>query len=412
VARRVVITGAGVLSPLGDSPARVQAALVSGTGAPATLDLPPVPGVACPWGFPVRPFSPAAYLGERNLRPLDRPSCLLTCAAGLALTDSGWTPARVGEEEVGLVVGTVFSGVRTIGEFDRHAQREGPCYASPMDFANTVLNAPAGQAAIWHNLRGVNATVAAGAASGLQALAHAADLIRAGRARAVLAGGVEEISFESFYGLARAGRLAPAAENGPPVPLPFDVRRRGFVLGEGAALLMLEDAEAAAARGATVRAEVKGHASRFDPSRGARQEKATAAIAAAVRLALRDAGMTAAEIDAVSASASGNPDADRHEAAALAAVFEGTRPGPAVTAPKALFGEALGAGGALQALALVEAMRTRTLPGVPRLEQAEELFLRGRISTRAGALEVRHGLVTSVGWDGPCCALVLASGGR
>jgi 3-oxoacyl-[acyl-carrier-protein] synthase II len=405
MARRVVITGSGILCPLGDSPAAVEAALVEVRDCSGDVELPPAPETVGGPAVQLKGFAAEAYLGDRNLRPLDGIARLLTCAAGLALADSGWSPALLQAEEVGLVVGTTFSSVRTTAEFDRRAQREGPCYASPMDFANTVLNAPAGQAAIWHGLRGVNSTMATGATAGLQGIAHATDLIRAGRARALLAGGVEELSYELFLGFAESGLLA----DGP--PLPFDARRKGFVLGEGAALLMLEDAESAAARGARVLAEVRGHGSRFDSFQGSETESADRTIAAAVRLALREAGVTTADLDAVSAAANGSVDGDRAEAKALAAVFGGCRHGPAVTAPKALFGEALGASGALQAVALVEALRTGRLPGTPGLRDVEEPFLRERIGVAPRAVGIHSGLVNAVGHDGHCCAVVFAAPG-
>jgi 3-oxoacyl-[acyl-carrier-protein] synthase II len=392
VARGVVITGAGVVTPLGDTPGRLHAALLA--------DVPAAPPGGR-WGFAVTAFSPAAYLGDVNLRPLDRTSALLTCAARLALDDGGWSAARRGAEEVGLVVGTLFCSAHTIAAFDRRALEEGPAYASPMDFANTVINAAAGQAAIRHNLRGVNSTVATGATSGLRALAHAADLIRSGRARAVLAGGVEELCFESHLAFERAGLLGAAP------PLPFDARRGGFTLGEGAALLMLEDAEAAAARGACARAEVLGHGSAYDCSRGQDEARAVAAATRAGRLALRDAGVTPADVDAVSASANGSVRGDRHEARALAQTFAGRRDDLAVTAVKGRLGEALGAGGALQAVALVESLRTGVLPGVPGLEEPEEPFLAGKTTAAGRDLDPRTGLVSSVGFDGDCCALVL-----
>jgi 3-oxoacyl-[acyl-carrier-protein] synthase II len=409
MARRVVVTGMGVVSPLGDSPAAVQAALLEGRGRPAEVEPALTPGGAGGRAFRLRSFAPETYLGNRNLRPLDRVGRLVASAASLALADSGWTADRRRDEEVGLVVGTMFSVMATTAAFDRNARKLGPSYASPMDFANTVSNAPAGQAAIWHNLRGVNSTLAAGTASGAQALAYATDLIRLGRATAVLAGGADEVSMESFHGFARAGLLSgPQADPSRP-PLPFDARRDGFVLGEGAALLMLESADAAAARGARVLAEVKGHGSRFDPSRGADGDRVVATVAGAINSALGDAGLGSADVDCVSASANGSVDGDRHEAAALAAVFRHHRPGLAVTAAKAQLGEALGAGGALQAVALVEAMRTGRLPGVPGLGQVEEPFLRGKADARARDVALRNGVVNSAGLDGPCCALVLAA---
>ena len=163
--RTVVVTGAGVISALGCAPAEVHHALTTGRRAGAIAD-----------------FDPKAHFGARNARPLDRLAQFVAAAAGLALADGGCSPEHRRDRPVGLVLGTMFAGVRTICAFDRRALELGPEYASPLDFANTVLNAPAGQAAIWHNLRGPNATIAAGVASGLQAIAYASELIASGAA--------------------------------------------------------------------------------------------------------------------------------------------------------------------------------------------------------------------------------------
>ena len=148
-----------------------------------------------------------------------------------------------------------------------------------------MINAAAGQAAIWQGLRGVNSTILAGEASGLQALAYAVGLIRSGRAAALLAGGVEELCLESFLGYLRAGRLSGSnghqvEEIPEEISVPFHARRNGFAQAEGAALLMLEDTETAAGRGAVVLAEVLGHGSAFDAE--GTEDGATAAVARAV----------------------------------------------------------------------------------------------------------------------------------
>src|SRR5919107_1672316 len=205
--RRVVITGAGLVSSLGDTPAGLHPALCEGGSGISPVGLFETRGLGCPLGGEVKEFDAQQYLGRRNLRPLDRTSRLVASAAQLALDASGWTPEMRAEREVGLVLGTMFCSVRTIAEFDRRALEAGPGYASPMDFANTVINAAAGQTAIMHGLRGVNTTVSADLTSGLQAVSYAADLIRSGRAEALLAGGAEELCFESFYGFDRAGLL-------------------------------------------------------------------------------------------------------------------------------------------------------------------------------------------------------------
>src|SRR5438045_6821695 len=135
--RKAVITGAGVVSPLGDSPAALHAALCAGRSGLAVTDRFRAEGFASPVCAEVADFDAEKYLGPRNLRPLDRTGQLLAAAARLALEDGGWVPEARAREELGLVVGTMFCSVRTIAEFDRRALLAGPALASPMDFANT-----------------------------------------------------------------------------------------------------------------------------------------------------------------------------------------------------------------------------------------------------------------------------------
>jgi 3-oxoacyl-(acyl-carrier-protein) synthase len=405
--RRVVVTGAGVVSPLGATPAELHAALVAGRSALRPPTRVEGGADACPLAGELHFDPQTALSAERNLRPLDRVSQITAAAAGRALEASGWDAARRETHEVGLVLGTMFCGVHTIAEFDRRGLTRGPSYVSPLEFANTVINAAAGQTAIWHDLTGLNSTISAGAASSLQAVAHAADLIRAGRAEALLAGGVEELSRETLFGFARAGLLCgTGGDAGAPCPVPFDARRNGFALGEGAALVMLEEREAARARGAHVLCEVQGGASTYDPSRGADHAQSARALARAAQLALSDAGVAPEDVDALSASASGSPAWDRAESCALAGVF-GARAGALpVTALKALLGEMLGATGAFQVVDLIETLRDGVLPGVAGLETLDPAV---RLSPRADSRElpVERALLTA-GLDGACCALVIA----
>lgn len=405
---RVVVTGAGVISPLGDSPAALHAALCEGRSALKPIELFSTEGLGCHQAGEIRPFEPLDYLGERNLRPVDRTSRLLLVAAQQALDSSGWTPELREEREVGLALGTTFCSVRTIAEFDRRGMQLGPSYASPLDFANSVINAAAGQAAIWHGLRGINSTLSAGEASGLQALAYGADLVRGGHAEAMLAGGVEELCFESFVGHFRADRLCGSRDGGgTEVPVPFEARRNGFAMAEGAALLMLEEAGAAQARGASVLAEILGHGSAFSVTR--ETEEAAGAVARAVRLALADAGLEPGDLDAWSASASGSVEVDRWEALGVAKALGGT--GLPVTAIKAMLGEALGASGALQALALLGTLKDNILPGITGLERVEEGLPLTGASAESRPVRVRRALITAVSADGHACALVLGAPG-
>jgi 3-oxoacyl-[acyl-carrier-protein] synthase II len=406
--KSVVITGAGVVSSLGDTPAALHAALCEGLSGLRPVELFDTSGLGCPLGGEVESFDAQKYLGRRNLRPLDRTSRLVASAAQLALDASGWTAQMRAEQEMGLVLGTMFCSVHTISEFDRRALEAGPAYASPMDFSNTVINAAAGQAAILHDLRGVNTTVSTGITSGLQAVAYAADLIRAGRARALLAGGADELCFESFYGFERAGLLCRSDGHEGHYPIPFDARRNGCAPGEGAALLMLEDAQSARERGARVLAEIVGCGSGYDCSRGRGERNAVEAIAHSMRFAMYEAMLRPHEVECISASANGSPGGDRREARAAAEVFgEHARSMP-VAAIKAMLGETLGASGAMQAVAALEAMRDGVLPGIPKLEQVEEGFPLALAGPDKQSVDVSNVLVNSVGFDGHVCSVLLA----
>jgi 3-oxoacyl-[acyl-carrier-protein] synthase II len=406
--RRVVITGVGVLSSLGDSPSALSSALCEGRSGLHPVESFRTDGLGCHQAGDIRSFAPETYLGERNLRALDRTSRLVTAAATLALDDSGWSAELRRRCEVGVVLGTMFCSVHTISEFDRRGLVLGPKNVSPMDFANTVINAAAGQVAIWHDLRGVNSTIAGGITSGLQAIAYATELIRSGQATAILTGGAEELCFEAFHGFARAGWLCAADNGAGECPIPFDARRNGFALGEGAALLMLEDAASAAARGATAWGEVKGHGTAYDISRGTVGVQAVEAIARAMRLALHDAQIRADDIDCLSASANGSVLGDRYEAQAVAAVLDAQAASLPVTAIKSMLGETLGASGAMQTVALLAAMRDGVLPGIRHLEHLEADFPLAMASPHNQRLDLRCGLINSVGLDGNCCALVVA----
>ena len=208
---RIAVTGIGLLSALGDSLAALDEALVAGADGLRPVTVVSTDGLGECVAGEIADFDAARYLGDGNLRPLDRTSRLATAAASLALRDAGLAEILRADDaadgplgdRVGLVLGTMFGSVRTIAEFDRRALTAGPSYVSPLDFANSVINAAAGHAAIWLGLRGTNATLAGGASAGAQAIGYAADQLRDGRADVLLAGGAEELSFEALLGMTR-----------------------------------------------------------------------------------------------------------------------------------------------------------------------------------------------------------------
>jgi 3-oxoacyl-[acyl-carrier-protein] synthase II len=401
---RIVVTGVGLLSALGDSASALDDALAAGASGLRPVTVVSTEGLGECVAGEIADFDAARYLGEGNLRPLDRTSRLATAAASLALRDAGLADILRADDaadgtlgdRAGLVLGTMFGSVRTIAEFDRRALTAGPNYVSPLDFANSVINAAAGHAAIWLGLRGTNATLAGGASAGAQAIGYAADQLRDGRADVLLAGGAEELSFEALLGMARLRKLAIA-------PRPFAADRAGAALGEGAALLVLEPIARAEARGARVHGEVLGHGVAYGVAGGGELGLATA-LANALRAALEQAGLAPEAIDAVAVGASGDPLLDGAEARALEKVF-GDRAVPLLVT-KAALGETLGAGGALQAAALLAAMARGRLAGSASAGDGCPPGL----ASAARSLSIRYGAVTTVDADGQAAALVFGAG--
>jgi len=408
---RVAITGVGLISPLGDSSSALFSALCEGRSGVSTLQEFASNRYRCHLASRFRDFRAEEYLSGRPLRPLDRTCQLATGACGLALGQSGWSVEERANIDLGLILGTMFGGMHTIAEFDRTSLTSGPASVSPMAFANTVINAAAGQAAIWHNLRGVNSTLAGGSASGLYAVGYAADLIRYGQSSALLAGGVDEFSFESFVGFDRGGLLCSNGV-GPEYPIPFDRRRNGFALGEGSGFLVLEDLSFANDRGARVLAEVKGSASAFDCSQGRDSTLAVRTLARAMHTALRRSGFAPDDIDFVSASANGSVVQDCIELTALGQVFGDHASDLPVTAIKCGIGEALGASGPVQLAATIETFRTGRLPGVCGLQELPPGCPLHGILGHTIEIAARRALINAVGLDGHVFSMVLASLGN
>ncbi len=394
----IPIAGWGVVSPLGDRGGQaLAAALAEGVdvyrheelAASREITTARVPD---PW--------PEALLeGFGNMRPIDRVGRLACAATRLALEHACFDPSAGG---AGLVLGTLFGGLRTIAEFDRRAMAEGPMYASPLDFANSVINAAAGQTAIWHKLDGPNATIGGGTTAALQAMAWAGDLMAAGEPGPLLAGGAEELAADAILAFGAAARLC-----GPEGPRPFDAGRSGIALGEGAAFLVLESAGHLAMRGVKPRGSLCGVAGSFDPTRGADPAAAATSMARAIHLALEQAGVSAEEIVVASSSASGDLD-DANEAQGLVAA--GVK--APVIAIKSALGEAFGASGALATVVALEVLAGAPAPPVRGFERAERAWQDLDIVREPRYLEeTGYALVTARARDGASWAAVIGGPG-
>ena len=395
---RVVVTGTGVITPIGAGIEAFADALFRGQCGIAP-DIPTSSGPVVAAG--IQNFSPEPWLGAKGVRVLDRSARLLCVAAHMALEDAHLARGVEADADsnLGLVCGTMFGSVRSITAFDWSGLSDGPKYVNPMDFPNTVINSPAGQAAIRFKLRGVNSTISAGLASGVYAIHYASEFLRLGRADALLAGGVEEFCEESYLGFHKNGLISPQGKASP-----FAADRDGTIVGEGSALWVLETEAGAARRGATPSLEICGFGAAQDAhSITAFQPRAHGATAA-IHEALRSSGIGPEAIAVIIASAGGGRAGDAMEARALAHVFGSRLAQIPVCAPKASFGEPMGAAGALLALTGALALQRQAAPPTAGFHGAEWAL---SLSAEPQPLQGDYALVNCFGCDGNNASLVL-----
>ncbi|MFQ6094241.1 MAG: beta-ketoacyl-[acyl-carrier-protein] synthase family protein, partial [bacterium] len=262
---RVVITGIGVLSPIGmGKEAFWQGLERSHAIKPITLF--DTSDLKCTQAAEITDFNVKDHLSQRGLKYLSRSAQLACAATALALEDAALDLSAVDPPEVGVVIGTAFGNVNSMIAFDKEAWLEGPRFVNPMTFPNTVVNSPAGYISVLFGLTGLNATISTGRSSSLEALKYAAECLKRGEARVVLAGGCEELSEFVHLGFLKAGQLSGSKGDGIEKPAPLDRRRNGFVLGEGAVILSLERSDHAQSRGAHILAEIAGYGDAYAPA--------------------------------------------------------------------------------------------------------------------------------------------------
>ena len=393
----MVIVGAGVISPIGAGIHEFERALYSGASGVGPSALMGGKSVAAE----VRDFAPQQWLGNKGIRALDRSARLLCVAAHMALGEVGLAPREgaEGDPDIGLVCATMFGGLHSIASFDWSGLVDGPSYVNPMEFPNTVINSPAGQAAIKHRLRGVNSTICAGLASGLYALHYAAEFLRFGRAQILLAGGVEELCEESFLGSHKTGIASPSGR-----PRPFAPDRDGTVIGEGSALWVMATEETARARGMRPWLEIQGFGSAHDAASISTYQVRAGGATAAIEQALQCAGIGPEQVSAIIAGASGSRAGDAMEQHALRNVFGERLEEIPVCAPKAAVGETLGASGAFAALVGGLALARQSVPPTAGFIGPSDGL---RLSSTPQPCEGQFALVNAFGCDGNNASLVL-----
>lgn len=401
--RRVVVTGAGAVTGLGTGADALLQAMVEGRSA---ISLTEVEGVGEVVAGRAVDIDVDERFGRRVARRMDRASQLAAWAAADALEDAG--DLGLPAERMGSAVGSAHGGAGTIAAGQDVLIARGADRVGPLTIPLGLVNAPAATVARTAGLRGPSLAPATACAAGADAVGQAAQLVRSGRADAMLAGGADAPLVPIVVaGYRNAGALAiPDGRPAERISRPFDRERSGFVIAEGAAVLVLEEREHALARGARIHAEFLGYGSSCDAGHLTDPEPGGVGPSVAIAEALEDAGRTPDDVEVVSAHATSTPAGDRAEAHALA------RAGlahSAVFGAKGALGHSLGGAGALEAVLCAMAISRGLVPQTLNLEHVDDDDpLQAHVrAPRTGPVALAAS--TSFGFGGHNACLILAA---
>jgi 3-oxoacyl-[acyl-carrier-protein] synthase II len=398
--RRIVVTGLGAVTPLGNDRRATWEAAVAGQSGIDFISTFDTSGFPVRIAAEVRGFDPAAVVGPKEARRLDRNVVMGVAAAAEAVEDaaldSAYDPGRVG-----VLFGTAIGGLIGITEQHQVFLDRGPDRISPYFIPSVLVDAASGQIAIALGLRGPNYAPVSACATGSTAIGEAAEVIRRGAADAVLAGGAEACLHPLILaGFCAMRGLATEHEYPPRASRPFDLTRDGFVMGEGACVLVLEELEAAKARGAQIYAEVLGYGASNDAHHLAQPDPASVGVVEMMRAALDRAGVEPKRVGYINAHGTSTPLGDLAETKAIKEVFGDHAYDLAVSSTKSVTGHCFGAAGAVEAMMCVLAIHEGVLPPTINYETPDPECDLDYVPNEARRVQVEVALSNAMGLGG------------
>lgn len=402
---RVVVTGVGMITPLGHNVADTWAAILagrSGFGPFTLLDKGDhTAGGLCE----VKDFDPEKHLGRRDARRRDRNQQLATVAAREAMAQAELEITDANRERIGISIGTGVGGIRTLVDQEQLRVARGLDRLSPFAITMIMPNGAAGMLAIDFGIQGPSTTITTACAAGCDAIGHAFRAIRRGELDAVLAGGTESILTDVALGGFEQARATSSLESR--TPRPFDRERDGLVVGEGAALLVMESLEHARARGATILGEIAGYGQTTDAHHITAPAEGGAGAARAITLALRDAGFNPEQVDYISAHGTATELNDKYETQAIKAALGETAYRVAISSTKSMTGHIMGATGAIESVFCLLAIRDGVLPPTINYAVPDPDCDLDYVPNEARPAPVRVALNNAFGFGGHNAVLVL-----
>lgn len=406
--KRVVVTGVGVVSPVGTGKETFWENLMAGKSGISliesfdTTDLPTkIAGL-------VTDFNPADYIDKKEVRRMDRYSHLALAGAHLAVEDAGLDLEKADLDRVGVIFGSGIGGIQTFEDQTRTYVERGANRVSPFFVPMMIANMAAGQIAIRYGFRGPNVTTVTACASSTNSVGDAFKLIQRGDADVVITGGSEApISPIGMAGFCAMRAMSTRNEDPTKASRPFDAERDGFVMGEGAGVLVLESLEHALARGANIYAEVVGYGSTCDASHITAPDPEGRGAAKSMELAIQDAGLEPTDISYINAHGTSTPLNDKCETMAIKKVLGEHASKVAVSSTKSMTGHLLGGAGGLEAIVCALAISKNQVPPTINLENPDPDCDLDYVPHKGRDMEVFATLSNSLGFGGHNATILL-----
>jgi 3-oxoacyl-[acyl-carrier-protein] synthase II len=399
----------GCISPVGNTVEETWGSLLEGKSGAGPITLFDASRHKTRFAAEVKGFDAAAVLGNREARKMDRFTQFATVAALEALNQAGLKIDDSNRNRVGVLIGTGIGGIGTIMEQAEVLRERGPERVSPFLVPMMISDSAAGMLAIRLGARGPNMAVATACASGNNAIGEAMEMIRRGAADAMIAGASEGALVPlAMAGMNVMGALSTRNDDPLTASRPFDKDRDGFLMGEGAGILILESLEFAQARGAAILCELTGYGATDDAYHISAPAENGAGAAMSMKLALEDAGLSVTDIDYINAHGTSTPLNDKSETAAIKTVFGGQAYKIPVSSTKSMTGHLLGASGAVEAVFSILAMRAGIIPATINYQTPDPDCDLDIVPNTPRRASLRHVMSNSFGFGGHNATLVFS----
>ena len=369
--KKAVITGIGVVSPLGIGHQDFWDNLVSGNSAIAPMECLDLSKYECKNGAEVKGLNPEKFLGRKGLRYLNKGTKFLGSSAKLAVDDANLEIDEELANDTGILIGSSLGNFSQTTDYFHNIIREGPSNLSPMQSYDVALNSSINYVSVFFKMKSFARTISSGFTSGTDAIGNAIKLIQNGKAKVIIAGGVEQISLDLYMIFYMRKMLAGSDGTGNEISMPFDQRRNGFVMSEGSYVFVMEDHEHAVSRGAKIYGEISGYGSLFSGGRNSDIEKRVEKARNTMKLCLDDAGISTEDIDLINANGNSDKFSDLIEAKAIKELLKKKGEEVPVHTVKSTLGESYGASGAAQTASALLSIKNSLVPPTINCEEKD-----------------------------------------